>query len=167
MTEPLWTPRHPSADVRIQSERSASTSTDVAHGLPTTSYPLQAAIPPIIANDPIGLTAVWSPSRPILDIIFVHGLGGTSGKTWCHDRDPGTFWPSWLHDEPELSHARVHTFGYSASIVGAANSSGIFDFAGDLLFKMKYEYVNFQKGPPIGSVCVPFSNSAIHREGIR
>lgn len=53
--------------------------------------------------------------------------------------------------------ARVHTFGYSASIAGPANSSGIFDFARDLLFKMKYEYVNYERGPPIGSVSTPVS----------
>ncbi|KAI4264584.1 MAG: hypothetical protein L6R42_000320 [Xanthoria sp. 1 TBL-2021] len=124
--------------------------------MPNTLSGLHVAIQSIISNDPTGLTAVWSPIRPTIDIIFVHGLGGTSGKTWCCDKDYATFWPSWLHEEPELLNARVHTFGYSASIAGPANSSGIFDFARDLLFKMKYEYVNYDRGPPIGSVPIIF-----------
>lgn len=124
--------------------------------MPITSSQLHDAVKSIIANDPTGLTAVWSPMRPTIDIIFVHGLGGTSGRTWCCDKDHGTFWPSWLHEEPELRNARVHAFGYSANIAGPSNSSGIFDFARDLLFKMKYEYVNYERGPPIGSVSAPF-----------
>ncbi|KAI4116334.1 MAG: hypothetical protein LQ345_003231 [Seirophora villosa] len=124
--------------------------------MPITSSQLHDAVKSIIANDPTGLTAVWSPMRPTIDIIFVHGLGGTSGRTWCCDKDHGTFWPSWLHEEPELRNARVHAFGYSANIAGPSNSSGIFDFARDLLFKMKYEYVNYERGPPIGSVPIIF-----------
>jgi len=115
-------------------------------------HALHAASHATLAGDPIGLTAVWAPLRPVVDIIFVHGLGGTSGKTWCCNDDLGTFWPSWLHEEQELSRARVHTFGYPASIAGSANASGIFDFARDLLFKMKFEYVNHEKDPAIGSV---------------
>lgn len=115
-------------------------------------HALPAASHATFAGDPIGLTAVWTPLRPIVDIIFVHGLGGTSGKTWYCNNDLGTFWPSWLHEEQELSRARVHSFGYSASIAGSANASGIFDFARDLLFKMKFEYVNCGKDPAIGSV---------------
>lgn len=151
-----WTSRRPSAGgVPIEEwKRSSSAGFDL--NMPNTLSGLHVAIQSIISNDPTGLTAVWSPIRPTIDIIFVHGLGGTSGKTWCCDKDYATFWPSWLHEEPELLNARVHTFGYSASIAGPANSSGIFDFARDLLFKMKYEYVNYDRGPPIGSVSTPF-----------
>lgn len=107
-----------------------------------------------LANDPTptGLTAIWAPTNPTIDIIFVHGLGGSAGKTWSYKSDFETFWPSWLHKEPELSTARVHTFGYDASIVGRKTTSGIFDFANDLLYKMKMEYVNHDRSRPIGSV---------------
>lgn len=132
--------RNNSAPSIINSERSQS------------PHAPHAASHATLAGDPIGLTAVWAPQRPIVDIIFVHGLGGTSAKTWCCNNDLDTFWPSWLHEEKELSRARVHTFGYPANIAGAANASSIFDFARDLLFKMKYEYVNHEKDSAIGRV---------------
>ena len=153
-----WASRPPSADVGGINERNRSSSAGVDLNMPNTSNLAHAAIQPIIAEDPTGLTAVWSPPRPVIDFIFIHGLGGRSGKTWYCNSDLGTFWPSWLHEEPELLSARVHTFGYSAGIAGTANSSGMFDFARDLLFKMKYEYVNYERGPPIGSVGLPFSD---------
>ena len=117
-------------------------------------YALHVVSHATIARDPIGLPAIYTPLKPIVDIIFVHGLGGKSGSTWYCNKNIDTFWPSWLHDEQELSGARVHTFGYPASIVGSANAAGVFDFARDLLFKMKYEYVNHEKNPPIGSVSI-------------
>lgn len=122
--------------------------------MPNPISDLLTIIQPIVEKDLIGLSAVWSPPRPVIDIIFVHGLGGSSGKTWCYENDASTFWPSWLQREEELSNARVHTFGYSANIVGGANSSSLFDFAQELLFKMKNEYPNHKKGPEIGRVGV-------------
>lgn len=133
-------------------------------GMPQFPHALHAASHATLAGDPIGLTAVWAPQKPIVDIIFVHGLGGTSAKTWYCNNDLGTFWPSWLHEEQELSRARVHTFGYSANIAGAANASSIFDFARDLLFKMKYEYVNHEKDSAISSVSACPRNFIRHRE---
>lgn len=101
------------------------------------------------AKDPLGFNPVSSPRNPIVDIIFIHGLGGSSYRSWSWDHDPRNFWPQWLSFEPELSNARIYTFGYTAGVGGPSNMMNILDFAKDLLFKMKYEY---QRGPSIGSV---------------
>jgi hypothetical protein len=76
-----------------------------------------------------------------LDIIFVHGLGGTSRATWSKGRDPEFFWPEkWLPTEPAISSARILSFGYNANFAatGAAPITGIVDFAKDLLYAMKF-----------------------------
>ncbi|KAJ5657796.1 uncharacterized protein N7484_001445 [Penicillium longicatenatum] len=93
-------------------------------------------------NDPLGLTVVYEPeTSPALDIIFVHGLGGTSRATWARGRDPQYFWPEkWLPLEPGIRMARILSFGYNASwaATGSAPITGIADFAKDLLYSMKF-----------------------------
>ena len=64
-----------------------------------------------------GLILVHEPDRPVADIVFVHGLGGSSHKSWSYGHDPRNFWPDWLKLEMGLSEARIHTFGYSAGII--------------------------------------------------
>lgn len=66
--------------------------------------------------DPLGLTILHEPeSSPSADIVFVHGLGGTSRHTWSKNRDLQLFWPlEWLPYEPELTSARIMTFGYNS-----------------------------------------------------
>ncbi|OQE46137.1 hypothetical protein PENCOP_c001G06589 [Penicillium coprophilum] len=93
-------------------------------------------------NDPLGLTVVYEPeSSPSLDIIFVHGLGGTSRATWARGQDPEYFWPEkWLPLEPGIRMARILSFGYNANwaSTGPTPITGITDFAKDLLFWMKF-----------------------------
>ena len=93
-------------------------------------------------SNPLGLTLVWEPNTPrTLDIIFVHGLGGTSRETWCKNHDPEYFWPSkWLPHEPEICTARVLTFGYNADwkATGVRSIANISDFAKGLLQSMKF-----------------------------
>ncbi len=93
--------------------------------------------------DPLGLNVLYEPndSAPIVDIIFVHGLGGTSQQTWSRNRDLQFFWPrEWLPSEPGFEQARVLSFGYNAHFAssGRKNMLDIADFAKDLLFGMKY-----------------------------
>jgi hypothetical protein len=92
--------------------------------------------------DTLGLHVVHQPScAPSLDIIFVHGLGGASRKTWSKFQDPNLFWPGqWLPQEPEICQARIFSFGYNASFRhgGPNNISNIGDFAKDLLFEMRF-----------------------------
>ena len=92
--------------------------------------------------DPLGLTVLYAPEKaPSVDIIFVHGLGGTSRQTWSKDRKPELFWPqNWLPLEPDICTARILSFGYNAhfSSTGPDNVLSISDFAKSLLFEMKF-----------------------------
>ncbi|KAJ0123281.1 hypothetical protein J7T55_011746 [Diaporthe amygdali] len=93
-------------------------------------------------NDPLGISVLHEPDIPRkVDVLFIHGLGGTSIRSWCKSRDPEFLWPKlWLPYEPGLSSARILTFGYNAHFASTKGSSSqtIGDFATDLLFRMKY-----------------------------
>jgi len=65
------------------------------------------------------LTTVYEPqppAQPIVDLIFVHGLGGGSRKTWSFSADPTHYWPqAWLPDDDNFAGSvRIHVFGYNA-----------------------------------------------------
>ncbi|ORY70909.1 uncharacterized protein BCR38DRAFT_331954, partial [Pseudomassariella vexata] len=94
-------------------------------------------------DDPLGLTVLHVPDSEhrTVDILFIHGLGGTSMRTWCKNRDLDLLWPKhWLPEETDLSTARILTFGYHAhfSTKKQQASLNIGEFANDLLFRMKY-----------------------------
>ena len=94
------------------------------------------------STDPLGLTVLYEPqTSPSSDIIFIHGLGGTSRGTWAKEHKSEHFWPEkWLPHEPDIHSARILTFGYNANFatVGAAPITSIGDFAKDLLYAMKF-----------------------------
>lgn len=76
-----------------------------------------------------------------MNIVFVHGLGGTSRATWAKGRDPEYFWPQkWLPFEPGIQTARILSFGYNANlnIAGSGPITRISDFAKELLYEMKF-----------------------------
>lgn len=92
----------------------------------------------------MGLTVLYAPESKCrtVDILFIHGLGGSSLRTWCKNRDLEFLWPKkWLSEEPDLSTARILTFGYNANFAAKKEqaSLSISDFANDLLFHMKYD----------------------------
>lgn len=93
-------------------------------------------------SDPLGLIVVHEPElEPSVNIIFVHGLGGTSRKTWSRNRDTRYFWPQeWLPYEHGFHPARILSFGYNAHFAapGQQNMLNIGDFATDLLFGMRF-----------------------------
>ncbi|EKG17144.1 hypothetical protein MPH_05598 [Macrophomina phaseolina MS6] len=98
------------------------------------------------------------PSAP-LDIIFVHGLGGHSRKTWCNKHDENFFWPRlWLPLERDLGKTRIFTFGYNSSFrINAGKSiSSISDFAKELLFEMRFAKCNSGEDLHIGRVPIIF-----------
>ena len=108
----------------------------------------------------LGLQLIHHPeSLAPLDIIFVHGLGGDSWKTWSWQHDPDLFWPQlWLPSEPQIGEARIFSFGYNANFrVGAVkNVSNIGDFAKDLLYDMAFGKDEFGEDFGIGKVPVIF-----------
>ena len=109
--------------------------------------------------DPLGLNVVHEPdSTPTMDIILVHGLGGTSRKTWSRNRDAALFWPQeWLPYEPGFQTTRILSFGYNAhfAAAGRENILNIADFAKELLFGMKFALNERAEELHIGKVC-PF-----------
>lgn len=103
----------------------------------------------------MGLNVVYTPDHGHkADIVFIHGLGGTSRWTWSKNKDPELFWPlTFLALEPELCLARIMTFGYNATLrkAGVAKLS-VLDFAKDLLFDMKYAKDQNKEELNMGSV---------------
>lgn len=111
---------------------------DTFHSGSSDSHPISSGEPgpSIIPVETLGLSLLHRAQDAAIDFIFVHGLGGSSLKTWSFKRDPRNFWPLWLPKEPELSHIRIFSFGYDADFRGGSTSLNITDFAKDLLFQM-------------------------------
>lgn len=111
---------------------------------PTPTFPAERPPTPKPSEcdpGPLGLNVVYTPNNGHkADIVFVHGLGGTSHLTWSKYRNPALFWPlTFLPLEPDLCLARILTFGYNASLHKAGNATtSVLDFAKDLLFDLKY-----------------------------
>jgi hypothetical protein len=64
---------------------------------------------------PLGLRCLFSATKPLVDLVFVHGLRGGSIKTWRYGDDQQLFWPQyWLPKEPEFANASIHSFGYES-----------------------------------------------------
>lgn len=93
-------------------------------------------------SDPLDLKVIYRPARDrAVDIIFVHGLGGSSRLTWSKNYRLEFCWPlKFLPHEPDISEARILTFGYNANFRPGSgkNKTSILDFAKDLLYELKY-----------------------------
>ncbi|KAK4097307.1 hypothetical protein N658DRAFT_500536 [Parathielavia hyrcaniae] len=93
-------------------------------------------------QDPLGLKVVHRPTgERRVDVVFVHGLGGSSQMTWSHNRDPEFFWPlKFLPFESDINESRILTFGYNANFRSGSgrNKMSVLDFAKDLLYEMKF-----------------------------
>ncbi|KAJ5094546.1 hypothetical protein N7456_010407 [Penicillium angulare] len=82
----------------------------------------------VTLNDP-------PPTSALVDIVFIHGLGGGSVKTWTASNDPNLFWPkTWLPNDDAFENVRFHTFGYKADWAKRQQSiMNIHDFARSLI----------------------------------
>lgn len=121
----------PSLSHRGSIARQLAGATDTLVRSPEASY-----------DDPLGLKVIHRPSgQRRIDIIFIHGLGGSSRMTWSKNRDPSLFWPlQFLSHEPDISEARFLTFGYNVNFKPGSGKAkiSILDFAKDLLYDLKY-----------------------------
>jgi pimeloyl-ACP methyl ester carboxylesterase len=87
---------------------------------------------------PLGLKLLHSPSEPEIDLIFVHGLGGGSRKTWSKSSSITHYWPKeWLPKDPAFKGVRIHSFGYNSDWVkGKDNCLNIQHFGKSLVGEM-------------------------------
>ena len=107
----------------------------------------------------LGLNVVYTPDNGHkADIVFIHGLGGSSRMTWSKHKSPGLFWPlTFLPLEPDICLARILSFGYDADFTNGSNATNvILDFAKTLLYNLKY-YTDVQgENLNMGQVRPPF-----------
>lgn len=98
-------------------------------------------------TDAFGLTILHepkqeaTPSRPTVELIFVHGLDGGSWRTWT-STSTGAFWPDWLRNHEGFENVRIASFGYDAnySVISARIQLGIPEFANQLLDELDLHY---------------------------
>ena len=117
----------------------------------------------------LGLNLLHVPSEPLVDFIFVHGLGGGSRKTWSKSTNLYHYWPKeWLPRDPDFKNVRVSSFGYAADWGEKKDSVlDIGDFARSLLGEIK-ENPEIRKDDvsSISSDVMKISLFSLHRLGL-
>ena len=100
---------------------------------------------------PLGLTLLHSPPDPLIELVFVHGLGGGSRKTWSKTSFVAHYWPQeWIPKDPAFKDVRIHSFGYDSDWAkGKENCLNIHHFGKSLLGELSI------------SPCMKDSNTAI------
>ncbi|PMD20579.1 hypothetical protein NA56DRAFT_170291 [Hyaloscypha hepaticicola] len=90
------------------------------------------------SRGPLGLNLLYSSSEPLVDLVFVHGLGGGSRKSWSKTNSISLYWPQeWLPKDPAFKNVRIHSFGYNSDwIKGSDNCLNIHHFGKSLLGEM-------------------------------
>ncbi|KAI2604221.1 Alpha/Beta hydrolase protein [Hypoxylon fragiforme] len=93
-------------------------------------------------HDVLGLTTLHEPLPPTsvaADLVFIHGLGGGSRKTWSYSLDRYHYWPqSWLANDSDFADMRIHSYGYKANWGERQKSiMSIRDFAESLVAELK------------------------------
>ena len=69
-------------------------------------------------RDPFGLNLLSGPAYPMVDLVFVHGLGGGSRKMWSKGPDLALFWPKeWLSRDIEFKISEFTALG--TTLIGA------------------------------------------------
>ncbi|SMY21055.1 unnamed protein product [Zymoseptoria tritici ST99CH_1A5] len=110
-----------------------------------------------VYKDPTGLTVLHEPEgTPISDLVFVHGLGGGSVRTWSADARPGSYWPlDWLAKEPLIASTRISTYGYNshATATDPDRLLDLAELAKDLLTKLRFGLG--REGRSLNVGCVP------------
>jgi hypothetical protein len=112
--------------------------------------PKEEKVPVVKWENELGLEVVMEPASlqgPIIDIVFVHGLGGSRRGTWKADPKDPNFWPAWLPNVEGLEHTRVSTFGYDAqwNNIWKKKTLDISAFAGQLLDVLRRHQRKYEK----------------------
>ncbi|MCJ1385500.1 hypothetical protein MMC17_008623 [Xylographa soralifera] len=87
---------------------------------------------------PLGLNLLNSLSEPLIDFVFVHGLGGGSRKTWSKTSSITHYWPQeWLPKDPVFGDVKTHSYRYNSDWAkGKDNCLNIHHFGKSLLGEM-------------------------------
>jgi len=99
-------------------------------------------------------SVVNSTSNEAINIVFVHGLGGTSCGTWSN-KETNFFWPASLPKTKGLEHLRVMTFGYDATWQNiwkrwqGKTQLDIANFATQLLNRLRVHYDEYPDVDPL------------------
>ncbi|KAF4437144.1 ankyrin repeats (3 copies) domain-containing protein, partial [Fusarium austroafricanum] len=82
-----------------------------------------------------GLNAAYDPSRYLVDIVAIHGLGGHPFKTWTEKEGRHL----WLRDSlpSHIPEARVMSFGYDSTVLFGKSRSQVHDYAIDLANRLE------------------------------
>lgn len=105
---------------------------------------------------PLGLNVIYAPGHGHkTDILFVHGLGGGSRRTWSKSKNSELLCPlMFLPFEPDICLARILSFGYNANFKKAGSvGTVVLDFAKELLFDLKYAKDEQKQDLKMGKVC--------------
>jgi len=103
----------------------------------------ESIIPHRLGLEILGRPRCAASFPPFVDVIFVHGLGGTARGTWTHQESRG-FWPIWLSQCRGLEHMRLLTFGYDSGLGKIWRSDGtlnIDNIASQLLSALTSHYL--------------------------
>ncbi|KAI1091825.1 WD40-repeat-containing domain protein [Rostrohypoxylon terebratum] len=109
-------------------------------------HPLTPEPTSVISDDDthgaLGLTTLHEPSPTSStkgDIVFIHGLGGGSRKTWSLTVERHHYWPqTWLANDPDFADMRIHSFGYKSDWADRQKSIfNIHDFAESLVAELR------------------------------
>ncbi|KAI1455840.1 WD40-repeat-containing domain protein [Annulohypoxylon moriforme] len=130
---------HKTFTSKLSISRSNGASSVYSHPLTPEPNP---GIPDDETHGALGLTTLHEPepsSSAVADIVFVHGLGGGSRKTWSYSADRYHYWPQeWLANDPDFADARIHAFGYKSDWAERQKSIlDIRDFASSLVGELK------------------------------
>nr|KMM66557.1 hypothetical protein CPAG_02895 [Coccidioides posadasii RMSCC 3488] len=99
-------------------------------------------------RDPLGLNLLYEPPDSRVDLIFVHGLGGGSHKTWNISDDQDSFWPKeWLPREAGFEHARIYSFGYRSHWASKRKRAATIPDFGRALLGDICDHFAIQNGP--------------------
>ncbi|KAK9784452.1 putative GPI inositol-deacylase [Seiridium cardinale] len=62
-----------------------------------------------------GLSLLHATDKPFVPLIFIHGLGGGSIKTWSKDGNPLAYWPKvWLPQGAGMQHTNIYAYAYES-----------------------------------------------------